>query len=249
MGKKTVDAAKLGTDAIPASRQKTITANYIASRLLRVSKTQRDREHARTTKMILRRKKRTLTVNQTLSRNFSLDELETALMSLKPGKAAGFDGIHPKFIKNVGAHVEGGFQHQLKTEAVFVDLTAAYDTVCREGLMIKFLEAVSCLKLFNLLTTSCRIAISRFFLVTKVADGERLNNGLPQRSVLAPLLFNLYMSDLPTFDECENSLETDIEVLNQFFHRWCLQPNPGKTEMCVFKMPTCFYLFSAEIYF
>jgi hypothetical protein len=38
---------KLGTDAIPASRQKSITANDIASRLLRVSKTQRDREHVR----------------------------------------------------------------------------------------------------------------------------------------------------------------------------------------------------------
>jgi hypothetical protein len=84
---------KLGTDAISASRQNSITANDIASRLLRVSKTQRDRVHVRTIKMNLRRKKRTLTVNQTLSRNFTLDELETALMSLKPGKAARFDGI------------------------------------------------------------------------------------------------------------------------------------------------------------
>jgi hypothetical protein len=69
---------------------------------LRVSKTQSDREHVGTTKMNLRRKKRTLTVNQTLSKNFTLDELETALMSLKPGKAAGFDGIHPEFMKNSG---------------------------------------------------------------------------------------------------------------------------------------------------
>jgi hypothetical protein len=30
-----------------------------------------------------------------------------------------------------------------------------------------------------------------------------------------------------TFDECKNNLEAGIEVLNQFFHRWCLQPNPG----------------------
>jgi hypothetical protein len=44
-------------------------------------------------------------------------------------------------------HIEAGYQHQLKTGAVFVDLTAAYDTVWREGLM----EAVPCLKLFNLL--------------------------------------------------------------------------------------------------
>jgi hypothetical protein len=39
-------------------------------------------------------------------------------------------------------HIEAGFQHQFKTGTVFVDLTAAYDTVCREGLMITFLEAV-----------------------------------------------------------------------------------------------------------
>jgi hypothetical protein len=42
----------------------------------------------------------------TLSRHFSLDELETALMSLKPGKAAGFDGIYPEFIKNIGAQTK-----------------------------------------------------------------------------------------------------------------------------------------------
>jgi hypothetical protein len=41
-----------------------------------------------------------------------------------------------------------------------------------------------------------------------------------------------------TFDECENNLEADIEVLNQCFYRWCLQPNPGKTEMCVLHLNT-----------
>jgi hypothetical protein len=44
-------------------------------------------------------------------------------------------------------HIEAGCQHQLKTRAVFVDLTAAYGTVWREGLMIKILEAVPCLNL------------------------------------------------------------------------------------------------------
>jgi hypothetical protein len=49
---------KVGTDAIPATRQKSITANDIASWLLRVSKTPKDREHVRTTKMNFCRKKR-----------------------------------------------------------------------------------------------------------------------------------------------------------------------------------------------
>jgi hypothetical protein len=35
-----------------------------------------------------------------------LDELETALMSLKPRKAAGIDEIYPEFIKNFGAQTK-----------------------------------------------------------------------------------------------------------------------------------------------
>jgi hypothetical protein len=59
-------------------------------------------------------------------------------------------------------HIDAGFQHQLKTGAVFVDLTAAYDTVWTEGLMIKSLKAVPCLKLFNLLNN---MLSNRYFQV------------------------------------------------------------------------------------
>jgi hypothetical protein len=90
---------KLGTDAIPASRQKSITANDIASRLLR-AKGLRTSPYKKDESSW---KKENIDRQPNLSRNFSLDELETALMSLKPGKAAGFDGIHPEFIKKFGA--------------------------------------------------------------------------------------------------------------------------------------------------
>jgi hypothetical protein len=84
---------KLGTDAIPASRQKSITLpttlHYVCCACPAYNKDES-----------------LSTLSRTLSRNLSLDELDTALMSLKPGKAARFDEIYPEFIKNFGAQTK-----------------------------------------------------------------------------------------------------------------------------------------------
>jgi Reverse transcriptase (RNA-dependent DNA polymerase) len=39
-----------------------------------------------------------------------------------------------------------------------------------------------------------------------------------------------------SFAECETSLEADLERLSSYFGRWRLQPNPSKTEACVFHL-------------
>jgi hypothetical protein len=43
-----------------------------------------------------------LTEDILISEEFSVEELETALLSVKPGKAAFLDGVYPEFIKNSG---------------------------------------------------------------------------------------------------------------------------------------------------
>jgi Reverse transcriptase (RNA-dependent DNA polymerase) len=73
---------------------------------------------------------------------------------------------------------------------------------------------------------------------------------------LAPVLFNLYLSDITdtlskqfqyaddialtyqanSFPECATNLEADLERLNGYFRRWRFQPNPAKTETCVFHL-------------
>jgi hypothetical protein len=58
--------------------------------------------HIHSTKRALRQKKRELTADILIPDEFSVEELETALLSVKPGKAAGLDRVYPEFIKNSG---------------------------------------------------------------------------------------------------------------------------------------------------
>ena len=44
-------------------------------------------------------------------------------------------------------HIENGFQKRLKTFVVFVDLTATYDTIWKEGLLLwKLMKIIPCKK-------------------------------------------------------------------------------------------------------
>jgi hypothetical protein len=77
-----------------------ITANVIASRLLRVSKVPMDQSHVRSTKRALRQKRRKLKIDSDFSANFSTEELNMALMlAVKSGKSANFDGVYLEFNK------------------------------------------------------------------------------------------------------------------------------------------------------
>ena len=81
---------------------------------------------------------------------------------------------------------------------MFIDLTAAYNTVWHRGLTCEFLHLFPNRRMISMIMELVRNY--SFTLITgsgKLTRLRNLKNGVPQRSVLASLLFNIYTYDLP----------------------------------------------------
>ena len=98
---------------------------------------------------------------------------------------------------------------------MFVALTAAYDTVWNRGLTCKLLRLLPDKHMVRMIMELVR---NRSFTLTtgdrKQSRLRSLRNGLTQRSVLAPLLFNIYIYDLPSMTSQKYVYAYDLALLN-----------------------------------
>ena len=98
---------------------------------------------------------------------------------------------------------------------MFINLTAAYDTVWHRGLTCKLLRLLPDKHMVSMIMELVR---NRSFTLT-ISDSKRsrlrrLKNGIPQGSVLAPLLFNIYIYDLPSTISRKYAYADDLALLH-----------------------------------
>lgn len=169
----------------------------------------------------------------------------------RPGKSTSSQII------NLTQFIENGYEGRKITAAAFIDLTAAYDTINQRMLLQKIYDITCDFKLTSMIQVLLQ---NRMFFVDFQGRRSRWRtqkNGLPQGSVLAPTLFNIYTNDQPlspgtnnfiyaddrvvavqgdSFEEVEEKLGEALEELNQYYINNQLRPNPSKTLVCAFHL-------------
>ena len=136
----------------------------------------------------------------------------------------------------------------LEIRAVFLDISKAFDKVWHDGLLFKLNQNGISDKLFEdyLHDRKQRVVLNGFY-----SDYSPIESGVPQGSVLGPLLFLVYINDLekilnPMLSFLQtisniislvkdpvtsaNDLNHDLDMVYQWAHQWKLEFNPDPTK-------------------
>lgn len=174
-----------------------------------------------------------------------------------PNQQFGFRSQHSTShqVKRICKHVQKGFERKESTGLVLLDVEKAFDTVWHDGLIFKLVNFGLPLFLIKLVKS---FLINRSFSVSinnTCSTDMQISAGVPQGSVIGPLLYILYCSDFPNLTECDYALYADdvgiftthtspneiisklqnaLDRIYNFMFKWKIKINANKTQAIFF---------------
>ena len=157
-----------------------------------------------------------------------------------------------KQLISITHEIHKAFDSKNEIRAVFLDISKAFDTVWHEGLIHKLKRIGIEGEMIGILNSFLSDRKQRVTIDGKNSDWAEVQAGVPQGSLLGPLLFLIYINDIvevvnseirifadDTFiftvvnEHCTETLNKDLESINKWAWQWKMVFNPDITKQAV----------------
>lgn len=153
--------------------------------------------------------------------------------------------------------IANGFESKKHTTIAFLDVAQAFDKIWLSGLLYKLIEINTPSYLLNIIGS---FITNRTFCVrinSSLSDPKYIRAGIPQGSILGPVLFNIFLHDIPhppstivamyaddtaiitqheNIDTAAQMLQDAILLLQEYLKKWQIKLNPLKCETKIFTL-------------